>query len=261
MADSVEDTNEGDSTIRRVSDKDVAGAAILALVSVAVMIRTWSSIYHIVWASNWSRYIALVPVIFVVLVAAGRKSWPTCPLTIRWPGPLAVALGGAMWSTGNHFDFAFLSHGGAVVVFFGCLIAVLGMSFVQQHLPAFVLLPLAIPLPYAIQAGIAKPLAWILAIMTSSTFERQGHDVGPLVPDGEVGVHMVIDGQEMVVDWAAANPSGILSCTLIAYAIAILCLRNTFWRVMLFLLVLVASCFYKILWVIGVTASFLPSHG
>lgn len=204
-----------DHTLRHGwSIQRIVGGILLSALSLLATHTAWHDILTIAMHDEEYSHIFLVPFVAAWLVWVRRRRWRQCRPQGTWIGPLIIAAGWAFFSLGDLYLIQAFWHGGAVIVFVGCLLSVLGKDVLVRFLPAFIVLGFLIPVPGLLRQQIALPLQALTALATHTILETLGVDIGL------AGNVLTINGTEVAVAEACNGLRMVFALTLVCYAFA-----------------------------------------
>ncbi len=88
-------------------------------------------------------------------------------MDVRW-GPALVAVGVGLALFGFHNGHLALEHLGAIIMFIGAMLTVVGLPTARAFFPAVVALLFLIPVPGMVRQQVAIPLQNMTAVITSA---------------------------------------------------------------------------------------------
>jgi exosortase len=189
-------------------------AAVLVFIGVYVCRVAWGDILLIALNDEESSHILLVPIIAGWLVWVRRERLRYCQPTGQEVGPLILFIGAMLSVIGYYNAAQALWHGGAVIVFIGCVVTALGMDVVRKFLPAFLILGFIVPVPGFIRQQIAGPLQEQLAMLTQHAFVVLGEEVQ------RNGNMLIINGAEVAIAEACNGLRMVFALVMVSFAFA-----------------------------------------
>ena len=190
--------------------------ALLAIVSlgIAATFDAWRDIFRTACNDEESSHIWLVPVIAAWLIWRRRGRFRRCAPSGLLIGPIVIVVGGLLYFFGAIDPMLSPWHIGAVLVFIGCVLSVMGKDAFFQLLPAFAVLIFLVPFPGRMRHQIALPLEGMAARATQTCCEILG------MPVERLGNDLKINGAEVGIAEACNGLRMVFSLTLVSYAIA-----------------------------------------
>lgn len=186
----------------------------LSALAVLVASDAWADIVRIAHRDEESSHILLVPPAILWILLVRRESLRNCRPVGQWIGPLFIALGWFLWSLGVDRDIQAFWHGGAVTMFAGALLTVLGADVLVRFWPAFCVLVFIVPVPGALRQALAIPMQETTAAITQSVAEIVGMNVE------RWGNVLMYDGQQIAVAEACNGMRMVFTLFLVSYTFA-----------------------------------------
>lgn len=184
----------------------------LGALAVAAAWTIWRGIFLYALADAEQSHVLLAPVIALWLVWVRRERLRrTRPhWTLVGPAIIASGVGIAMFGFSN--GHLALEHLGAVAMFIGAIVSIIGVRTARAFLPAVVALFFLIPVPGMVRQQIAIPLQNMTAMITSVGLDVVGFDV---IREGNV---LKINGREVAVAEACNGMRMVSALLLVSYA-------------------------------------------
>lgn len=189
-------------------------AGLLGAVAIALCWPAWQDIYHIGSTDEEQSHVLLVPIVAGWMFWARRLRLRACPPAGTFVGPCVVLAGWVASVVGFNYAVQSLWHAGAVLMFMGAILTVLGKNVLFQFLPAFVVLAFLVPIPGGIRQQVSMPLQTATAVVTQFVLETFGT---PLQRSGNV---LLINGQQVAVAEACNGMRMVFALVLVSYAFA-----------------------------------------
>ncbi len=224
-----------------------AGALGLGLLAILLNLHAWKDIFDIAQLDEEQSHIFLVPVVSLWMLWARRKRLRNCPPGGTFVGPIIAGVGVLASIVGYDHAVQSLWHAGAVLMFIGAIMTMLGKNVLFQFLPAFAVLAFLVPIPGSVRQAISIPLQTATAGVTEAILDLCGV---PLTRSGNV---LKINGMDVAVAEACNGMRMVFALLLVAYAFAFsIPLRNTT-RFFLLLFSPVAALFCNVVRLIPTT--------
>lgn len=215
--------------------RHLIAAGVLAAITLIITSNAWLDIIRIAWFDEESSHVWLVPIMVFWLIWVRRERLRDVEVSGSWFGVALIAAGCLSWSLGYHFQIQILWHGGALLMFIGALLTVLGTEVAKRFLPAVLILAFLIPVPATGRVLIAVPLQRITAELTQSVAEVIGIDMQ------RSGSILSLNGTEVAVAEACNGMRMVFTLFLACYMAAFVTpLRNSYRILMLALAPVVA---------------------
>ena len=189
---------------------------VVLIISIAV---TWTAWRQIAWAAihnDLARPSVLVLPIMAWLIWVRRSRFRFVK-----PGGWAIGLilllaGAQMYYKGMYvYELRSVYHLGAVLIVAGSVLLVTGRSVLKQFLPAWLILPLLVPIPATLISLIARPLQLLEAQFISAVYGLFGFSVQ--IIDGQVSSRVVIGNSSLPIENVCKGLPTTLSLMLICY--------------------------------------------
>ncbi len=195
--------------------------ARLLLAFTVVMIATWPAWRDMAWAAiinDYARPIVLVIPIVAWLIWVRRARF-------RFVRPGGNGIGWVILFAGAQFYYMSLPlfhlrsgwHLGAVLMLAGTIIICTGRSVIKQFMPAWLILPLLVPVPYTVAALIASPIQHFEANAIAALYGLFDIDVDLLIHIAPGASRLVVGSTSLPLDTACKGLSTVLSLMLISY--------------------------------------------
>lgn len=197
---------------RMWSIRDAAFLTLLVGVSIWMAREPLLDILAVAQRDTEQSHILLVPLVAAWLVWLRRSRFRHLRYQPSLWGPAVVAAGWALLFVGWETDTLVLWHVGALSMIVGAIVSMTGPTVLRQFLPAFALLPFAVPVPGAIRQKIALPLQEMATAITHGMLEIFG------VTATRLGNVIVIKGQQVAVGEACNGMRLVFALALIVYA-------------------------------------------
>jgi exosortase len=201
-------------TRRGWTPPQLAVGLLLAALGVAATSDAWKDLWQVATSSEEQSHVFLAPIVAGWLFWVRRERLRRLTPEGRWIGPVVVALGWLLWSTGDLTLTQGFWHAGAVLVVLGGLLSVLGTGFLRRFLPAFVVLAFMVPVPGLVREKIALPLQTVTAQATQVMLDILGVDAA------RTGNVLVINEVRVAIAEACNGLRMVFALTLVSFAFA-----------------------------------------
>lgn len=198
----------------RITTRHLLLALLLAALGIVVCAPAWKDIFiGFAAADEEYSHIFLVPFVAVWLAWVRRKRLAFCPHSGTLLGPILVAAGWLLSWVGFNYSGQLLWHGGAVVVFVGCVLSALGKPALFRFLPSVLVLAFLVPLR-DVREEIALPLQNATAQIVAGIFNLLQADVEL------AGNVLVVNGTDVTIAEACNGMRLVMPLLLVTYAFA-----------------------------------------
>jgi exosortase len=171
----------------------------------------------------------LVPIFAIGLAYWRRKGldWANCTFDGR--GLILLAIGGAAYVAGGYFYLDFLSSAALLPAVMGCLLLVGGMKTLRWGLPMAAFLVFMVPLPYAFETALGRPLQKLATQASTWMLQTLGF---PAVSEGNI---ILLEHGSISVVEACSGLSMLLTFGAMATGVAIVVSRPMLDRILVVL--------------------------
>ena len=188
--------------------------AVLGVGALLACFDAWTEVYMLARHNEEHSHILLVPIVTGWLWWVRRGRFAQCRPRMAWVGVLTAAAGGIIGAVGYRSSLETLWFLGAVLVFAGAVISVLGVEVVRRFGPAFGSLLFLVPAPARLWRPIASSMQDITARSTEAIFDLVGMGV---TRSGNI---LSVNGVDVAIAEACNGLRMAFALMLVAFAFA-----------------------------------------
>lgn len=191
---------------------------LLAVVAaVLVALPAWLDMAGAAIRHDFARPIVLVIPVMVWLVWVRRARFRFVRPGGRGIGLVLLAAGAQFYFVGMQvFQLRSAWHLGAVLMLAGAIVACTGKSVVRQFMPAWLIMPLLVPVPYTLAVLVASPIQMFEAQSIAALYGLFGVNIDVLTQSPGVS-RLVVGDTTLPLDSACKGLPTILSLMLISF--------------------------------------------
>ena len=198
----------------------LADAARLVLAVGAALLATWPAWRDMIGAAirnDYARPIVLVIPVMIWLIWVRRARFRFVRPGGSGPGLIILAAGVQLFLMAQFvFQLRSAWHLGAVLILAGAIVTCTGKSVVKQFLPAWLIMPLLVPVPHTIAVLIASPIQYFEANAIATLYSVFGISVD-ILRSTPGSSRLVVQGAVLPLDSVCKGLPTIVSLMLISY--------------------------------------------
>lgn len=200
-------------TTDRLTGWHLALAGLMGLLAIYVCREAWAEIFvDYAYRDKEYSHIFIVPFVAAWMVWVRRMRFRHCRPSGTILGPLIVTAGWLMSWYGFNKQTTSFYHGGAVLIFIGCVISILGKNVFFRFFPAIVVLAFLVPVPGQVRQNIAVPLQTWTAQVSQAVLDAMG------VETELSGNALLINGEIVMIAEACNGMRLVFPLMLIGFA-------------------------------------------